>query len=765
MLRKWKSPWDAAAMGLILLLSLLLNISNLGQEGYSNSYYAAAVRSMLQSWHNFFYASFDPAGFITVDKPPVALWVQTLSAKLFGFYGWSIILPQVIAAVASVWLLYLLVRKPFGRAAGVIAALIMALTPVAVAVSRTNNMDSMLVLTLLGAAWFAVKAGEEGQMRWLMASVILIGMGFNVKMLQAFMVLPAIYVCYLLGAKLSFWKKIKHLTAAAVVTAVVSFSWTAVVDAVPPSERPFIGSSTNNTVTELIIGHNGMERILGRGQGLGSTSKDDGNGIAAAAGSVEGPGGRLAGGGSSQDQGAGALPLAQGGADSMTMQPPSGEAPGQMGMQPPAGAGPAGMDGGPAAPGADGGFAGDGGQNGGGARGGAAGGPGGTGEIGTAGALRLFNSSMAGQASWLLPLALIACIALLGDIKGWRTLSARHRAALFWLAWLAPMLVFFSYAGFFHRYYLIMLGPGIAALAGAGLVAMWNDYRSRESGWRQWLLPLALAVTAAVQLVLVWRYTGLRPTLFVAIALFSTAALLLLAAVRRFNPRFGRAAIAAGLIGLLLAPGYWSLTPAMNAGKSAVLPYAGPELSSGMGMGGGGVSGTSSQASPDGLTPYLLSHYTEGSYLVGVQRSTSASSYIITTGLPVMAWGGFQGDDPAITAEELEALAKAGKIKYFLLEGRGMGGGQNEIAQWIQAHAREVPAEEYQGTTAPGTAGASAAGANSQAASTAEPAADRPGEGAPEGQNARRSGAGDRGNAERGGQTMSRSGTLYEYTG
>ena len=144
--------FDIMLLG-IVLLSAFLNIFNIWQDTYANSYYTAAVTSMLQSFHNFFYASFDPAGYVTVDKPPAAFWLQTIFAYVFGVHGWSVILPQALAGVGSVWLIYYLVQPAFGKTAARLASLVLAVTPIAVAVSRTNNIDSLLVFTLLLATW------------------------------------------------------------------------------------------------------------------------------------------------------------------------------------------------------------------------------------------------------------------------------------------------------------------------------------------------------------------------------------------------------------------------------------------------------------------------------------------------------------------------------------------------------------------------------------------------------------------------------------
>ncbi|MGG3326818.1 glycosyltransferase family 39 protein, partial [Bacillus velezensis] len=175
----------------ILSAAAALNMYGIWQDDAANQYYLAAVKSMTQSFHNFFYASFDPSGFVTVDKPPVALWIQTIFALVFGVHTWSVILPQALAGLGSVLLLYFMIKPSFGTGAARIAAFVMALTPIAAAVSRTNNLDSMLVFTLLLGSWCLMRAVKRGKIIWLLSAFALVGLAFNMKMMQAYIVLPA----------------------------------------------------------------------------------------------------------------------------------------------------------------------------------------------------------------------------------------------------------------------------------------------------------------------------------------------------------------------------------------------------------------------------------------------------------------------------------------------------------------------------------------------------------------------------------------------
>src|SRR3954447_15249659 len=194
--------WHVPALIAVLSLSAFLNLFHLTNEGFGISYYAAAVKNMLSSWHNFFFVSFD-AGFVSVDKPPLGLWLQAASAYLFGFHGPSLMLPQAIAGVLCVAVLYHLVQRAFGTVAGLLAALVLALTPISVATSRNNTMDMLLVLMVLLAAWAFIHAAKSGSSRrrslgWLVVGALLVGLGFNIKMLEAFLVLPAFYLLYFL---------------------------------------------------------------------------------------------------------------------------------------------------------------------------------------------------------------------------------------------------------------------------------------------------------------------------------------------------------------------------------------------------------------------------------------------------------------------------------------------------------------------------------------------------------------------------------------
>ena len=255
--------WHRIALGAILALAAFFTFFQINLNGYGNSYYAASVKSMLTSWHNFFFVSFDPGGFVSVDKPPLGLWIETLSAKIFGFSGFSLFLPQAVSGLLGVLIIYVLVRRWFGPIAGLISALVLALTPISLVMSRDNNQDMLLVLFLLLAAWCVILAAERGKLSWLLLCGVMLALAFNVKTLEAYLVVPAFGLLYLLSAPISWGKRILHLVLATLLMLVLSLSWLVAVDLTPASQRPYVGSSQDNSEISLALGYNGLQRLVG----------------------------------------------------------------------------------------------------------------------------------------------------------------------------------------------------------------------------------------------------------------------------------------------------------------------------------------------------------------------------------------------------------------------------------------------------------------------------------------------------------------------
>ncbi len=251
----------------LLVATAILYVWDLGASGWANSFYSAAVEAGTKSWKAFLFGSFDSSNFITVDKPPAALWVMELSARIFGLNAWSVLVPQALEGVAAVGVLYLAVRRALSPAAGLIAGVALALTPVAALMFRFNNPDALLVLLLVGAAYATTRYLDGGRARWMLAAGALIGLGFITKSLQAFIVLPmlAAVVAFLGGRPLL--RRIRDLLLGGLGLLVAGGWWVATVELTPASARPYIGGSQNNNLLNLIFGYNGFGRLTGNETG------------------------------------------------------------------------------------------------------------------------------------------------------------------------------------------------------------------------------------------------------------------------------------------------------------------------------------------------------------------------------------------------------------------------------------------------------------------------------------------------------------------
>jgi 4-amino-4-deoxy-L-arabinose transferase-like glycosyltransferase len=619
----------------ILVLAAALRLWRLGQNGFGNEYYSAGVRSMSASWHNFLYHAFDPAGFISVDKPPVAMWIQVASVKLFGFHGASILLPQVLEGVLAVWLTYHLVQRRFGAAAGLLAALFLAVTPVSVAVDRSSNTESCLALFLLLAAWTLTRAAEEGSRPFLLVTMALVGVAFNVKMLAAFVVLPTFALVYILGAPAGVRRRLVDLTLAFIVLAAVSLSWMVVYDLTPPSKRPYAGTTDRNSVVELVVGPYGVGRFVRQTRPSALVAIDSASGEPAAPG-AQSP--------ASAVRRPEALPRT--GAARLFVGAPAGP-------------------------------------------------------------LRLADGQLAGQVAWLLPLAIagLGLGALSEPLR--RPLAPSHLAVLLWSGWaLSYALIYSAAGGFFHYYYLSTMAPPLAALAGIGIVALYHCVR--HQGWRAFLVPAALLLTATWQLHIETSALGFREGLqtwlhagLIGGILFAAGSL----TVVPFRPtwrRFGRSlttgALGVGLAALLVIPTAWALSNVLVAGNG-YLPSADLYrlVARDGNVEGRGRSWTGDPANVSQLIAFLTANRQGERYLLATSTTMLAAPIIIQTGEPVMARGGFHGLDPILTPERLAGMVAAQDVRFVMLGdlspiSRRLGAevAGRPIAEWVRANGKPV---------------------------------------------------------------------------
>ncbi|HEV8440442.1 MAG TPA: glycosyltransferase family 39 protein [Methylomirabilota bacterium] len=617
----------------VLVVALILRLWRLDQNGYDNEYYAAAVRSMAGSWHNLLYNSFDPAGFVSVDKPPVAFWMQVVSVKLLGFHGLSVLLPQVLEGVAAVWLVYHLVRRRFGEPAGLLAGFFLAITPVSVAIDRSTNTDTCLVLVLLLAAWALMRAAEDGSRRLLWLSMALIGVGFNVKMLAAFVVLPTFVLVYFLGAPLHWRRRLVDLTLAGVVLAAVSLPWMLAYDLTPPSHRPYAGSTNANSMVELAVGHNGVGRFV------------------LLARSFRNPGPGRAGG---QPATAAATPPTDAGS------PAAGSAAWtRIFVRAPVG--PLRL--------ADGQLA---------------------GQVGWLFPLAVMAVMIgAVQGRWRRPLDPARLALLLWF--GWTLTYAvvySYAGGIFhfyYLATLAPPLAALAgigvaglWACFLQRGWRVLLLPATLLLTAA-----WQLYVDSSSvGWtlerwrtligdpsRDWRSWLHLAVLAG--------------TLIAATAL--------LVPLRQRWLRTG--ALTVGLAALMVLPAAWALSAVLLKGI-AVLPSA--DLSR-LVVADGTRGRAAGPLDTRQLVAFLQANRQGERYLLAASSTRLAAPIIIQTGEAVMARGGFHGLDPILTPDKLARLVEANEVRFVMLGdlsfvSRRLGGeaAGRPVADWIRANGTLV---------------------------------------------------------------------------
>jgi len=699
--------WARPALWALLILAGVLYSWDLSRNGDANSFYAAAVLSGTQSWKAFFYGSLDSASFITVDKPPFAFWVMGISARIFGFNSWSLLLPQAAEGVAAVAVVYAAVRRSVGgltgergaHAAGLIAALALTLTPVVVAIDRDDNPDTMLTLLLAVGAWGLLESlrSDRHPLRWLMLSAVAFGLAFNTKMLEGFIPLPALAVVYLVAAEGTWRARIGRLLAAGGVLAVIALSWMTIVDLIPKADRPYVGSSANDTVWNLAVGYNGFGRITGSA-GFGGRGGGGGAGF----------------GGFGGQSGIGRL-----------FAPTLG---GQISWLIPFAA------------------------------------------IALVGTLVLIGrrrrtdlarASVLVWGGWLLLEFLVLSFQQGIQHSYYASAAAPPIAALTGIGAVA------LYRARRRSTWWSLVLPLAVAATGAWAFALLR----RTPGWNPWLCWTVLAATAVTVLILVLgrvrRFgldlgrrllipAGVAGLIAVLAGPAAYAATPLSHAINGTNPVAGPTA-GGGFGGPGGAFGGRGGFPGFGGGARA--DYPGAEAGSGFGRPGSGASGQGARGAGTGgeggayrdegfgggfgghrdespgeggfrlgggpgdpggagglgggvskqLISYLEANRDGATWLVAVQGSQTAAGIILQTGgLPVMAMGGFTGTDAAPTVAQLEQYVKQGKLRYVLAGGRGgfggggPGGGANgtvgAAVSWVEQNCSAVPASAYGGS-------------------------------------------------------------------
>jgi 4-amino-4-deoxy-L-arabinose transferase-like glycosyltransferase len=580
--------WSRVALPTLLALTALAYVWDLSSSGYANSFYAAAVQAGTKSWKAFFFGSIDSSSFITVDKPPASLWVMALSGRIFGFSSASMLIPQALEGVAAVWLLFCGVRRWFGTGAGFAAGALMAVTPVAALMFRFNNPDALLVLLMVAGAYCLVRALEGGATRWVLAAGTMIGFAFLAKMAQAFLVLPAFALVYMVAAPVGLRRRAWQMALGGVAIVVSAGWWVAIVAVWPAGSRPMIDGSPDNSILNLITGYNGLGRIFGS----------------------SGPGGGGGGGGANFS--------------------------------------------------------------------------------GSTGVLRLFNNLMGGQASWLLPAALLALAAGLWARRRAPRTDRVRAALLLWGGWLVVSGIVFSLgSGVIHTYYTVALAPAIAALVAIG---GWMAWTGRDSRRVQAIAIVAVALATGWAWALLDRTPSWEPWLRTLVLVAGAAAVLTLVACmmwRRLALRLLVPAVVLGMLASLAGPVAYSAST-ITTGHTGSTPTAGPSTGGGFGMGGGGSSGAGGRSAGGGgsvgggqtsastaLDRALSVNAGRYKWVAATSGSQSAASLELATGgEPVMAIGGFSNQGGNLTLQKFKEYVARGEIHYYIASSGGMGGGR-----------------------------------------------------------------------------------------
>lgn len=256
-------PWHRWALLALLAGTAVLYLWGLDRSGWANAFYSAAAQAGSQSWKAFLFGSSDAANSITVDKPPLSLWLPSLGIRLFGLNAWAILVPQALMGVASVALLWDTVRRPFGEVAGLIAGAVLALTPVAVTIFRYNNPDALLVLLMIAAVWALLRAVGDGRLRWLLLCGGCVGLGYLTKQLEVALVMPALGIGYLIAGPRSWLDRVWRLVVSLAAAVAAAGWWVLLVQLWPADRRPWIGGTQHNSILELTLNYNGIGRLNG----------------------------------------------------------------------------------------------------------------------------------------------------------------------------------------------------------------------------------------------------------------------------------------------------------------------------------------------------------------------------------------------------------------------------------------------------------------------------------------------------------------------
>jgi 4-amino-4-deoxy-L-arabinose transferase-like glycosyltransferase len=598
--------WEQIGLTALLICTAAAFLWGLDRNGWANPYYSAAAQAGSQDWKAFFFGSLDSGNLITVDKPPLSIWIMSLSVRLFGLNSWAILVPQALMGVATTWLIYKVIRRSHDAATALLGGLIYATTPVVVLMSRFNNPEPLMGFLTVGAVYCALKAMNNNRWAWYLLTGTALGLGFMAKQIQAFLVIPALLLAVLLFGAGTIGSRLLRLLGALAALVFSGGWWMAIVDLTPAAERPYVGGSASNSMLELTLDYNGLARFL-----------------------------RF----------------------SADLQPGNANAPVPSDMN---------YDGGPG---------------------------------------RLFNANFAPEGAWLLFTALICALALLALWRQSGSGRAASRLMTVGVVWLVSVYLVLSYMGTMtHTYYIFSIAAPVAIVVPLGIQLLWN---LRHRGVPRLIGAVLVSGTGYIA-YRIFEYSndwGLWPPVVVCTACLATAGWLFAA-----KPLARVAAVTLVVLSLVIAPlatdvitltrpqagtnplsGPVANNPEALSAHLEAARLGNPPLARHLGYG----------VTPSDTLVALLKKPSDTEWAAATYTAQNAAQYQLASQRPVIALGGWLGEDPAPTFEQFKTLVGKQKIGYFIwqqpvLDGVPLGPDAAAITDWVHNNYK---GEEVDGVT------------------------------------------------------------------
>lgn len=586
-------PWERIGLVVLLVATGASFLWGLDRNGWANPYYSAAAQAGSQDWKAFFFGSLDAGNLITIDKPPLSIWIMSLSVRLFGLNSWAILVPQALMGVTTTWLIYKIIRRSHPAAPALLGGLIYATTPVVVLMSRYNNPEPLMGLLTVAAVYFIIRTFEDNRWSWYLLAGTALGLAFMAKQIQAFLPIPALVLAVLLFGAGTVASRLVRLLGALLALIISGGWWMAVVDLTPPENRPYVGGSASNSVLELTLDYNGLARFL-----------------------------------------------------RFSADPQSGQAvPATTENQ-------------------DGGLA------------------------------RLFNANFAPEGAWLLFTALICALAL---VVLWRQ-AAMDRAAsglmTVGVVWLVTVYAVLSFMGTMtHTYYVFSLGGPMAVVVPLGVFLLWTQ-RNRAIPR---VLGAVLLIGTGYVGFRIFQYSddwGFWPPAVVGATVVATAGWLLAR-----SPSQRLATLAIVTVALVMAP---LATDVITLAKphAGTNPLSGPVANNPQALSAHLEAARRGEpplarhlgfgVEPSAVVSALLRESDGAEWAAATYTAQNAAQYQLASQRPVIALGGWLGNDPAPTFEQFKALVADRRIAFFIwqqpiVDGIPLGKDAVAITDWVQS--------------------------------------------------------------------------------